>query len=259
MYITEIIQFKSRTPMVSEYIINNLNCSECGFENSVQLKGNKFSPKCLNCGKRLFSSERIEGYVYVLSNASMPGLVKIGFTERDDIDQRVKELSSGSGVPKPFILEASFASTSPRDDEQRIHKEMVEYRLSSQREFFQVSLQESVQIISDLLKREPVFIHDEDLLLPAKEKTAKQDQTHSKSGTNTDINRLKRIAQEGDIVAQFHLGKAYHDGVGVKQDYEKAIFWWVRAAEKDHSDAQFHLGKAYHDGVGVKQDYEKSN
>ena len=44
-----------------------------------------------------------QGYVYILSNISMPGLLKIGMT-RLDPTKRVKELSSSTGVPTPFNL-----------------------------------------------------------------------------------------------------------------------------------------------------------
>ncbi len=43
------------------------------------------------------------GYIYILINPSMVGLVKIGKTTRDHKD-RVNELSSATGVPTPFIL-----------------------------------------------------------------------------------------------------------------------------------------------------------
>ena len=50
------------------------------------------------------------GSVYILSNPSMPGLVKIGMTE-GDVNERIKQLSSGTGVAEPFVLEASITST----------------------------------------------------------------------------------------------------------------------------------------------------
>lgn len=43
------------------------------------------------------------GYVYILSNPGMPGLLKIGMT-RFDPTRRVQELSSATGVPTPFQL-----------------------------------------------------------------------------------------------------------------------------------------------------------
>lgn len=41
------------------------------------------------------------GIVYLLTNPAMPGLVKIGMTERDSMDARLRELYS-TGVPVPF-------------------------------------------------------------------------------------------------------------------------------------------------------------
>ncbi len=38
--------------------------------------------------------------VYVLTNPTMPGLIKIGRTT--NLEQRVKSLSSDTGVPLPF-------------------------------------------------------------------------------------------------------------------------------------------------------------
>jgi hypothetical protein len=40
-------------------------------------------------------------FIYVLSNPSFPGLLKIGYT-RKDIGIRVKDLSKATGVPTPF-------------------------------------------------------------------------------------------------------------------------------------------------------------
>lgn len=41
------------------------------------------------------------GYVYVLKNDYMPGLVKIGMTVRDDYRDRLNDLYT-TGVPVPF-------------------------------------------------------------------------------------------------------------------------------------------------------------
>ena len=44
--------------------------------------------------------------VYVLTNQAMPGIVKIGMTERDDVQRRMNELYS-TGVPLPFRVRHS--------------------------------------------------------------------------------------------------------------------------------------------------------
>ena len=39
--------------------------------------------------------------VYALTNAAMPGIVKIGMTDRDDVRRRMSDLYT-TGVPLPF-------------------------------------------------------------------------------------------------------------------------------------------------------------
>ena len=64
---------------------------------------------CEKCKSTLASIAPLNGYVYILSNPWMPNLIKIGFTTRD-IQERLAELNSATGVPEPFIIEATFAA-----------------------------------------------------------------------------------------------------------------------------------------------------
>ena len=43
------------------------------------------------------------GWVYVLTNPAMPGLVKIGLTSRNP-QVRAAELTQATGVPAPFVI-----------------------------------------------------------------------------------------------------------------------------------------------------------
>ena len=43
----------------------------------------------------------MKGYIYILTNRSMPNLVKIGKTHRNP-DERAEELSRAMGVATPF-------------------------------------------------------------------------------------------------------------------------------------------------------------
>jgi hypothetical protein len=82
--------------------------------------------------------ESTAGFVYVLSNKSMPGIVKIGSTERT-IAERIAELST-TGVPEPFTVEHYVLVENPRDVEMAIHEALNDFRVNNKREFFKVSV-----------------------------------------------------------------------------------------------------------------------
>lgn len=78
------------------------------------------------------------GYVYILSNESMPGLFKIGKTRRDPA-QRASELYQ-TGVPTPFRVEHSVLTPDCDDLEYTLHQIFEVDRVSPDREFFTTDL-----------------------------------------------------------------------------------------------------------------------
>jgi len=85
------------------------------------------------------------GFVYVLSNPSMPGIVKIGKTERHP-ESRSQELHT-SGVPTPFVLEFALWVNDAHEVEKLVHEFFSYQRVSKSREFFKISLQDAVKSI----------------------------------------------------------------------------------------------------------------
>jgi hypothetical protein len=81
----------------------------------------------------------MEGYVYILSNESMPGIYKIGCTSKT-VKERIDELSRSTGVPTPFTEEASYYVFDMMMAESKLHQELAQYRVSSNKEFFKVDL-----------------------------------------------------------------------------------------------------------------------
>ena len=77
------------------------------------------------------------GIVYVLTNAAMPGLVKIGFTT-NELKIRLRELDS-TGVPLPFECFCAFEVNDHRKVEQLLHDIFCDQRVRSKREFFRIS------------------------------------------------------------------------------------------------------------------------
>ena len=52
---------------------------------------------------------------------------------------------------------------------------------------------------------------------------------------------LLPLVEQGDVKAQFHLGKMYQDGQGGPQDYKEAIKYFRLSAEQGNADAQMVL------------------
>jgi hypothetical protein len=87
-----------------------------------------------------------EGFVYLLSNPSMPGMVKIGRTIRDPA-KRAAELTSSSGVPTPFHLEGYVLSPDAVKTEAAVHRAVKGRRVNSRREFFHIEPARALSIM----------------------------------------------------------------------------------------------------------------
>ena len=58
-------------------------------------------------------------------------------------------------------------------------------------------------------------------------------------------------AEQGDITAQFNLALKYHNGQGVPQSDREAVRWYQAAAEQGNVRAQINLGGMHEMGLGV--------
>jgi hypothetical protein len=90
-------------------------------------------------------------YLYVLANESMPGMVKIGRSDRDAVT-RAKELSYATGVPTEFRVIRNFRVRDSVALERRVHERLISYRVSSNREFFSVDAETAINVIEEALK-----------------------------------------------------------------------------------------------------------
>jgi hypothetical protein len=98
----------------------------------------------------------MSGYVYVFSNESMPGILKVGMTERTP-DERLKEanVSDTWRPPTPYKLEFAKKVNDVKNKEKTLHILLEQYinRIHPRREFFRVS-QEEVRKFFDLMDGE---------------------------------------------------------------------------------------------------------
>jgi hypothetical protein len=79
------------------------------------------------------------GYIYCLSNPSMPGILKVGMTNGKPPEVRAKELFT-TGVALPFKVECAKKVLNPKQKETRLHNLLSKYenRVNPKREFFLV-------------------------------------------------------------------------------------------------------------------------
>jgi hypothetical protein len=87
----------------------------------------------------------MSGFVYILSNPSMPGLLKIGSTEKLPTERAVQLYSTG--VPEPFKVEFAVWCENHRETETEIHEELEEFRIGDGREFFRTSVAFAIHAI----------------------------------------------------------------------------------------------------------------
>lgn len=86
-----------------------------------------------------------EGFIYCFSNASMPGILKIGMSERTP-DLRLGEANASDTwrPPTPYKIEVAIRVCEAKKKEKTIHALLEQYteRIHPRREFFRVSKEE---------------------------------------------------------------------------------------------------------------------
>jgi len=87
-----------------------------------------------------------DGLVYLLSNPAMPGLVKIGMTERKGVKSRMRELFS-TGVPVPFECNYAGKVSNPKKVESALHQAFGPYRINPKREFFEIEPDQAIVLL----------------------------------------------------------------------------------------------------------------
>lgn len=102
------------------------------------------------------------GIVYILTNPCLDGWVKIGMTERNDIEKRLQELNSPTNIPLSYRCYATYEVENPLVVEKRIHSliDRVDSSLHAreqlgngkirEREFFRISPETAYGIFVDI-------------------------------------------------------------------------------------------------------------
>ena len=81
---------------------------------------------------------------------------------------------------------------------------------------------------------------------------------HDREDYATTLREWQPLAEQGDALAQYHVGLLYHKGRGVPQDDVQARKWYANAAAQGQAKAQFSLGTLYFNGEGGPKDYQQA-
>jgi hypothetical protein len=85
------------------------------------------------------------GYVYILTNPAMPGLVKIGSTTLAP-ESRARQLST-TGVPRPFQVVAYHRFEDEMRAERELQSVFRQHRVHSSREFYEVTEEQAQEAL----------------------------------------------------------------------------------------------------------------
>ena len=94
-------------------------------------------------------SDKGEGdqWVYVLSNPTTPGLLKIGYTKKLP-EERAKQISAATGVALPYKVDWAYKCFNGETVEREVHHKLKSQRVNNSKEFFQIGLEEAKEVIN---------------------------------------------------------------------------------------------------------------
>jgi|694.fasta_scaffold23487_4 hypothetical protein len=185
-----------------------------------------------------------KGYIYVLANSSMPGLVKVGKTAGDPAE-RASALSSPTGLPTPFIVvyEQLFLDCGLAESFIHSYLESKGYRISAKREFFNAPVSDIVKAIT----LAPNPINNEFVNLSSSTNT-----TENQNSIN-DQEDLDNLTLDSEPwVSILEEADAFYYGLGDQiQDYDEALKLYRQASKLGSLKAYSRMGGMYESGEGV--------
>ena len=155
--------------------------------------------------------------VYALTNPAMPGLVKIGMTDRPDVQRRMADLYT-TGVPLPFdcIIAREIQDREAAEIERALHTAFGPNRVNASREFFQVE-SEQIEVLLQVMPGRDVTPQDatQSAELQQDDREASSKFKRRQSRTN-EMAFLESLNDNGTTVYERVLALGKQDGMRIK-------------------------------------------
>lgn len=193
------------------------------------------------------------GYVYVLINPSMEGLVKVGKTNKEP-NERSLELSKATGVPTPFVVAYYSFFENCSEVETYVHTSLERkgYKVSANKEFFNAPLNEVIETIFEAKRT----YGKEKTIVPYNNE---KDEGLTFSKKADDFLNALQINNKSQWEEVRNLADAYYYGLGdTIQDYIEALKLYKQAIRLGCPTACLTVGKMYADGEGCNADNQKA-
>lgn len=197
------------------------------------------------------------GYIYVLVNSSMPGLVKVGKTSRLPTE-RARELSNATGVAIPFIVAFEEFCSDCDAAEQIIHTELdhLGFRPSQNREFFRASTNDIIRIVLRISSEfkasedDSVVPELDDFAEPWEGLMAEANALQYGRGDSIQdieeaIELYEMAARMGSSEACLCLGDIYLIGFHIREDTRLALNWFKEGAKLGGFENHICMAKVY--------------
>ena len=164
-----------------------------------------------------------DGWVYVLTNEAMPGLVKVGRTSKTP-EIRAQELSSETSAPGPFVVAYAAYASNHEQAEKVVHRKLRSEGLHANKEFFKCDPWIAIECI-----RENVDVKYEDC-----------DEDYEKYEEGT-------INYEGGqtYVGEYKDGEKHGHGTLTWPDGKKYVGEWKDGKQHGHGTLTYSNGEKY--------------
>ena len=154
--------------------------------------------------------------VYVLTNPAMPGIVKIGMTDRKNVQRRMGGLYT-TGVPLPFecAIAREIEGRDAGEIESALHTAFGPYRLNPSREFFQLET-EQVEVLLRVMPGKDVTppAAEQSVGLPPDDRKASEEFKKRQSRTNEE-EFLDSLNENGKTVCERVLALGKQTGMRI--------------------------------------------
>lgn len=188
----------------------------------------------------------MKGWVYIISNKAIPGVIKVGYSTKDP-SLRAAEL--GTGAPVPYQVEYEALVDNPRQIEKLAH-EMLAF-VNAGKEWFECDVGIALKAIKTICSDKQTYF-----------------ERYGSEGTNATVSKMEKVQSPKKKPStqkitpktndKYELANQYDLGNGQKKNLKEAFRLYLEAAQDGCELAQLKAGMCYLKGRGTEKDEEKA-